>query len=260
MNKNKMIRGRDYCARIHAWFRHCSALFLFVFLGFSGVQANDTISVVTENWRPYSYAGENGEILGDATELVLKVMERAGLDYSIRIYPWSRAYAKAVHEKNTLIYAMLHSPERAEIFQMIGQVAPSDRLYFYRLKGRTDVDLKTPGETRRYVIGASRDSVMEAYLKERSFPKTRIVVSTANAFAMLERGHVDLVLSSAVNARSLLVKDGKPLDTYMPVLLAQECRPFMAMGPKADPAIVARIKAAYESLLSDKTIPDFAAQ
>ena len=64
----------------------------------------DRIDIVTEDWRPYSYQ-EAGEIKGSATEIVLKTVEEAGLEYQIAVYPWVRGYKKTLSHKNTLISA-----------------------------------------------------------------------------------------------------------------------------------------------------------
>ena len=61
------------------------AALLSVFLTAAG-QAQETIEVVTENWKPFSYE-ENGTVKGSATKIVRGVLERASIDYSMNVYP-----------------------------------------------------------------------------------------------------------------------------------------------------------------------------
>ena len=91
------------------------------------------VAVVTEDWKPYSFE-EDGAVKGSATGLVRKVLERAGIDYSIKVYPWARAYSMALNDDDTLIFAIVRSGEREPLFNWVGQVAPTDSCSFYITK------------------------------------------------------------------------------------------------------------------------------
>ena len=73
------------------------------------------LTVVTEDLYPYNYI-ENGELKGQATEIVVKVLKHAGIDYSIQVYPWARAYNLALNNKNVLIYSIVKIPSREKLF------------------------------------------------------------------------------------------------------------------------------------------------
>jgi polar amino acid transport system substrate-binding protein len=47
---------------------------------------------VAESWPPYEWADTNGCVRGIDAEIVGRIMKRIGVPYSIRLYPWSRAW------------------------------------------------------------------------------------------------------------------------------------------------------------------------
>ena len=78
-----------------------NALLTFLtLLSFASFGANH-ISVVTEDWPPYNYLDENGEMTGYSTKVVKKVLEKANVQYDIRLYPWARSYemAQIIHHR-----------------------------------------------------------------------------------------------------------------------------------------------------------------
>ncbi|MBA4366572.1 MAG: hypothetical protein C0403_02920, partial [Desulfobacterium sp.] len=63
------------------------------------VQAEDVVQVVTENWSPYNFE-EKGVVKGSSTETVRKVLEKANIKHTIKVYPWARSYKMALEQKN----------------------------------------------------------------------------------------------------------------------------------------------------------------
>ncbi len=78
-----------------------SSLFAFALLLAHSVSAQ-TLTVVTEQYPPYNYE-ENGKVKGVSTEVVEEVLREAGIDFSIKVYPWTRALKMAEEQENVLI-------------------------------------------------------------------------------------------------------------------------------------------------------------
>jgi len=68
-----------------------SLCFVFIVIFSPKIYAETEIVVVTENWAPYNFI-ENGLVKGASTEIVKRVLDNTDLNYSIRVYPWARAY------------------------------------------------------------------------------------------------------------------------------------------------------------------------
>jgi len=76
-----------------------------------------TVNIYTEELNPLSfYNAETQQVEGFSTELIRTVMEDSGLDYTIEIIPWPRAYADTLKKPNTIIYSMARNTEREDKF------------------------------------------------------------------------------------------------------------------------------------------------
>ena len=76
-----------------------------------GGYAAAPLTVVTEEFPPYSYA-QGGKLTGYSVEVVRAALGGAGLDYSMTIYPWARAYQIGRAQPNVLIFSIVRTPER----------------------------------------------------------------------------------------------------------------------------------------------------
>ncbi len=242
-----------------------SVTFLFALLLLPGLASQaqemadpDRIDIVTEDWRPYSYE-EAGEVKGSATEIVLKTVQQAGLDYQIAVYPWARGYKKTLSHKNTLIYALADSPSRRRVFHFVGPVAPVDVYYFYRLADRDEIQASSLEDVKQYNVGTSTESAVEDYLRSAEFPHLQSVFAVSQLFKMMDHGRVDLFVSTEANIRAHEAAGRFPEGHYVPVYETMRAGTYMAFGPNVDAAILERMRAAYQTLLAEGQIPDFGA-
>ena len=120
------------------------------------------IRVVTEEYPPYNYS-ENGKVIGFCTEVVEEVLKRAHLDFSIHSYPGSKSYTMAQSEPNMLIYSIRRNGERESLFKWVGVIAKTE-VYFFKLKSRRDIEIKTFDDIKKYKIGAVRDDFRAQWL------------------------------------------------------------------------------------------------
>lgn len=217
------------------------------------------IHVVAESWYPYSY-DEGGVVKGRATETVRKVLARAGLGYDITLYPWPRAYRMAQERENLLVYAMIKTPAREKIFQFVGQVMEGDSFYFFGLKDRGDIRLASAEDAKGFRIATSQDSAMMAFLKDNGYPDIQPLFDIQLGFKQLRYGRVDLVLTTAVNVAAHVRTGDIAAGTVVPYSWAFDAEPHMAFSPKTDPALVARVRAAYEALVQAGELPVFGAK
>ena len=157
------------------------------------VQSGETINVVTEDWRPWSYE-ENGIVKGRSTEVVKAVMDRTGLEYSINVLPWARAFKYASTRPDVLIYALGWTPERERNFKLVGKVTPSNNAYLYRLKTRNDIVINTLSDAKKYTIFANNKSATHTMLINNGFEKIVSGWHQKISVEMLLRGRIDLLV------------------------------------------------------------------
>ncbi|WP_241566972.1 ABC transporter substrate-binding protein [Hahella sp. KA22] len=167
------------------------------------------IKVVTTDFPPYSFE-ENGEIGGMATEVVKAVLAKSGVGVSsFRVYPWARAYKLAQTEPNTLIYSIARSSEREPMFKWVGEIAPF-RVNLYKLKSRSDINISSLEDAKRYVVGGEYQDIKQDYLVKQGFEVGKNIV---------------LMPEDELNIRMLFAKriDLIPFSEFsLPVMLKQE--------------------------------------
>lgn len=133
---------------------------------FAGVPVfGQAIQVVTEEYPPYNYS-ENGKVLGFCTDIVKEVLKRANVEYSIHSYPWSKSYKMAQSQPNVLIYSIGRNVEREPLFKWVDVIARTE-VYFYKLKSRVDIKIKTFDDIKKYKIGAVRDDFRAQWLMKQ---------------------------------------------------------------------------------------------
>lgn len=236
------------------------SLALLIFLAFCQTAlAQNKLLVVTEDWRPYSYQ-EDGVIKGHSTKIVRSVLDKLDIDYQIKLFPWARTYSMAQTNPNSMIYAIVRTEEREPLFQWVGQVAPTDQVYFYRLKSRSDISFTTLAEAKKYRIGTNLNSDKHQFLEKNDFPHITTVWNQELSLKQLKAGRIDLIIGHKINLRPYLSKVGLKEEDLAEVCEAYESRPFMAFNSKIDYRLYQKAVETYNDLQGKGQIEHFASQ
>lgn len=212
------------------------------------------IQAVTEE-SSYTYLA-GGKVGGPATEIVEAALRRSGLtNYRIGLYPWARSYDMALNEPNTLIYLIARTPAREDLFKWAGEFMRIE-YHLYKLRARTDVQVRRLDDALPYSIGVMRDDVRHQYLQSRGF--TRLVLSARNSDSvrMLLDGRVDLLPLPETDMERFCREAGVDPARLQRVLTLDEMSTgiYMAFSRGTDDAIVARARAAFDQLKQDGTV------
>ncbi|WP_372769206.1 substrate-binding periplasmic protein [Pseudoalteromonas sp.] len=127
------------------------------------------LSVVTEEWRPFNYTDENGEIVGSSTIKVKAILDSLGYQYQIHSYPWVRAMEMAKTNTNTLLYSIFRTPERESLYQWVCPLMASVKIYLFHLKDRTDINLTSLDDAKKYITSVRRKTRGHDYLINQGF-------------------------------------------------------------------------------------------
>ena len=183
------------------WLQLRSLIVAAAMFSFTGMPAAaETIEIVTEDLPPFQVV-ENGVLGGVTTEIVTTAAQRAGLDYTIAVYPWARAYQMARHKQNVCIYSLFRSKEREKHFRWAGKLVRF-RNHYYKLADRVDVQVNTLEDARRYNTVVVRDDGTHHYLRAHGFTDHKNIYITndyPSAFRLLFAGAgVSLIVNDDV--------------------------------------------------------------
>jgi polar amino acid transport system substrate-binding protein len=154
--------------------------------------------VVTEEWAPFNYM-EGGEPKGFSVELLQAAFKKMGKAPTIEFLPWTRAYRIATSEPNVLIFTISRIPERESLFKWVAPIYPRV-MYFYKIRKRNDIQLKSVEDAKRYMIGTpSKSDSATLNLLSLGFNSEKLDMlatgGTDNA-KKLAMGRIDLMISS----------------------------------------------------------------
>ena len=120
------------------------------------------------------------------------MLEQAGFEYTLDIYPWARAISLARSRPNVLIYSISRFPEREAQFQWIGAIAQIN-FHVFALAKRDDIKpFSQLSQARAWSIGTVRNDALEQYLIGRKFSNLQRNSNHEANMLKLLMGRIDL--------------------------------------------------------------------
>ncbi|MGV1789282.1 substrate-binding periplasmic protein [Rhizobium sp. A37_96] len=162
---------------------------LFSLTLFSPARA-DTVHFTTEEYPPFNYR-DGKTVVGATTEQVQKVMADIGVDYTITVMPWARAYNQALADPMTCVFATAHNEERNALFKWV-QPLLIDRSILIK-HGGSAVTASTIDEARKYLVGTWREDYTETILRRNNFPRIDIGSDFKASLKKLMSDRIDLM-------------------------------------------------------------------
>jgi len=217
------------------------------------------LKVVTENWPPFNYLDENGNVAGEVTENVKQVLALANVDYALDLYPWSRSYNLAKTNANVLIYSIYRTQHREPYFHWFCPIIKSNgaRIYLYKLP-TNPLRLSVLSDAKTLRLGAMRDDNSHQLLKRMGFVDGVNLDVASDEFVNIKKlfaGRIDLIVQSDQAIAYRLKKLGYSVSDVEPVLelhpedWGKQC---MALSLASDEAMIQKISGAFEQWLSQK--------
>ncbi|MFZ6861968.1 substrate-binding periplasmic protein [Undibacterium sp. Ji67W] len=208
------------------------------------------LTIVTEELPPLNYESQ-GVVTGYSTELLEAVLWEAKIKSTVNILPWARAYQMATTQPNTLIFSTARTPDREDFFEWIGPIS-SRQIYLFKLKSRTDIDVKTVTDSFQYKIGLIREMASgKTFLKNNNVPDSTIdYAPTAESnLKKLLVGRIDLIISLDWSAAYQMKKEKRDPSELEPVLvLDDKTSYYFALNKQSDPVLVQKIRKAFEKV------------
>ena len=181
----------------------------YVFGAASFAQEPD-LQIVTESSPPYQTL-LNGEVAGEATDKVKAIIQRAGLTASYSMFPWARAYKKALTEPNTLIYALAKTEQRDALFTWLSPVTQYE-FGLVKLSGREDIQLTSIDQIKTYRLAVQRDDISHQWMVRNGLIEGEHFITCSDincSWQLLLNKNVDLIIETAELIEDMLRQNGK---------------------------------------------------
>ncbi len=224
---------------------------ILALLSLVSVQAG-ALTLTTEDYPPFNFSTDGGKTMtGSATDVMKEVLKRTGINASIVLYPWERAYKSAQDDKDTCVYSATRTEAREKLFKWVGPLA-ADSWVLYA-KGDSTITAKSLDDVKQYSIGGYQGDAKAVFLKAKGLKLDETMKDEQNV-KKLEAGRIDLwAASSSVGpwvAKNNNVKI-KPIVTFQDVQLYAACNLGM---PDAD---IAKMNEAVKAIKADGTLDKF---
>ena len=88
----------------------------------SFAQDASTLTYMTEEYPPYQYK-EAGTLKGLSVDLLKLMWAKMGVpEQAIAVYPWARGYNLIQNHPNSVLFSMIRTPEREQMFKWVGPI------------------------------------------------------------------------------------------------------------------------------------------
>jgi len=217
--------------------------------------ANDKVQVVTESWYPYNYLDKNGNVVGQSTETIKAILADAGVEYSIKLYPWARALNHASKRTNTLIYSILRTPKREKLYHWFCPISAIQPHKIYKLASRKDITVDSEQEIKKYSISVTRNTFLHQYMLDIGLVDgVNLQINSNDAIdtKMFFAGRVDLLADLESSMERTLATQGwdKSIVTPLTTIPLEHYSPIcMALSKKTPINLVNKIAHAHQKFI-----------
>ena len=212
------------------------------------------ITVLTEELPPYQYKDELGDATGYGVALMKAILEQANINAKIAVVPWARGYNQALKQKNVVLFSMVRTPEREDLFKWIGEV---DQLHYflYKLSARKNLSVSSIEEARNYRIGVTKVSFEHDTLVNLGFSKLTTGIKYAQLLDMLNANRFDFLFASQGPLEEVLKETGHREDSVETNFHFEEIdqKLYIALSKRSDEALAQRLRDAYQEVVEKGT-------
>jgi polar amino acid transport system substrate-binding protein len=227
-----------------------SILLVCLLFSASCLAVNKPLQVVTELSPPYQTLVKN-EVKGSATQTVKNLLSASNLSATFNMYPWARAYNKAISEPNTLIYSIAKSDERNELFHWLLPVA-SYKFGLVALSERTDLDITDIKDASKFVLAIQRDDIAHQWAIKQGLKEGHHFIICSDigcSWQLLLNKKVDFIVESPELVESMLEQYQLPNDyaKYVIAIPELELSGYLAANVNIEKSILDKLKLAIKT-------------
>ncbi|MFC1681773.1 substrate-binding periplasmic protein [Pseudomonadota bacterium] len=210
------------------------------------------LTILTENLPPLNFT-RDGKLVGPSVEIVEEIQRRVGSTATIHVYPWARAYQRALQEKNIVLFGTTHTSDRQDKFKWVGPLAAKrDILVAKKGSGIVIDSLDDARKVRR--IGTLRDDSREQFLRVNGFDNLELVADEQQNARKLVHGRIDLWAYKVPGLKTVCELAGINFDEVEEVFSLREIDVSIAFSIKTSDTIVLAWQNAFDQMTADGTL------
>jgi len=171
------------------------ALFIVISVCLTGC-GQTKLRVITEEYPPFNFTDEAGNITGQSTEVVRQMMSKMGSQGNMEVLPWDQGYALVQKEPGTMLYSTARIPQRENLFKWVGPIGTSDN-WLYCKRGAEKAITCLDDAKKVKSIAVYKDDFNQIFLQDKGFTNLDISQNNSECIKKLVDGKVDMWLGPA---------------------------------------------------------------
>ncbi|MEM7194379.1 MAG: ABC transporter substrate-binding protein [Pseudomonadota bacterium] len=229
----------------------------FVLIALSCVHSvhAQTIHLKTETYPPFNMNNEDEKIIGISTEIVETLFERSGVEYTMELLPWQRAFNMALEEQNTAVFSTTRTAEREPKFKWVGPLVQNNWVFLAR--ERNDIEISSLDDAKGLKVGGYQGDAVALFLADQGFDLDLTPHDSLNA-RKLARDRIDLWATGHLLGPYQASLEG--LSGFEPVFTFRETIMAIAMNINTPDEIVDRLNSELQAMRASGVIAEIEAR
>jgi polar amino acid transport system substrate-binding protein len=214
-----------------------------------GTIAPGRILMFTEENPPQNYRDPDGSITGSSLEMVESMIKGSTLAGPVEYTSWTNAYNQILLAPNSMVFSMLRSNDRENLFHWVGPVCK--KRYCFYVGASTDYHIATVDDARRMrSVGTVTGWASEKELLDLGFNNVVTWGTPQEVFQKLMDGDIPCIVLNDISMRQIAAETGHPPKDYRMEVILSEGQTYLAFSKDTDTAYVTAWENAYNSLVS----------
>ena len=193
-------------------------------------------------------------------EFVDKMLTDAGMRGVFESQPLARALMTLASRDDAMLYALARTPEREARYRWIGVLAERS-YYFYGLRSRKDLSIKSLPDAMRHRIGVVRKDARAEYLRAKGFPVGKdaglqeVNYGTLNIQKIL-KDRIDLLVYSPEGLKRACAEAAVACDQFTPLFkLDLSVSLWLVASPLMPEPLFEDLKRAHQKQMDSGYLP-----
>ena len=210
----------------------------------------ETLEIYCEETPPYQMRAGDGAVHGVVVDIVREIQKRTGNSDAIQIVPWNRGYTFALQKKNTVLFSVVMTDDRKDLFRWVGPVMDFSMAFYARKDSA--IRISSLAEAKKVKgIAVYGNDIGQQYLEKNGFTNLVKTYDNASAQKDLLLGRVDLVSIGRCSRRRRV--EGTDSGGIKEVFVYMHNPIYIAFSKSSSPETVASWNRALAAMKKDGT-------
>lgn len=200
------------------------------------------LTINTEEYPPFNYVDDQGQIIGSATRLLRDALRQADMEARFRLLPWARAYTEARLREHHCVYSTTRTHEREALFHWVGPLVTNEWSAFSLAERELSID--SLEDLNAWRVGSFREDAVGDYVANHGIKVLRAPSEREN-IARLKAGLLDVIVTGKATGEFMAEEQ----DIALAHLFTFYRTPlYLACHPSVSEAQLARLQKQLDTL------------